>query len=219
MFTHTNKQYHWPKISRKNINGKRHYVDESGNIYNSVTRVTGILADEGLKQWKEKVGEDVANYVMIKAQNYGTKLHKHVEDHLNNKVPSFDNLLSMAHFRNIEPLLENINHIRGIEVQMFSKSLGLAGTVDCVADYQGTPSIIDFKTSSKAKPEEWIQSYFQQATAYSLMWEENTGEKIDQIVILMSGEDMSCNPYIKDRNVYIMPLSETIAKFNKENNL
>lgn len=213
MFNHLNNNYNWPKIKRKNIDGVRHYVDEFDNIYHSVTRVTGILAEDGLKEWREKVGEDVANYVMIKAQNNGTRLHSHVEDYLNNKQPVFENLLSKAHFENIRPKLEYIDNIRGIEVQMCSKSLGLAGTVDCVADYAGVPSIIDFKTSSKAKPEEWIQNYFQQVTAYSLMWEENTGEKIENVVILMSGEDISVNHYIKNRNDYIGPLHETIDRF------
>lgn len=213
VFNHIDINFKWPTVKRKNINGVRHYVDEEYNVYHSVTKVMGVLADEGIKQWREKVGDAVADYVMIKAQTNGTKLHTYVEDYLNNKEPQFDNLLAKSHFENIKPLLSGIDNIRGQEVQMFSKKLKLAGTVDCVADYNGIPSIIDFKTSSKKKPEEWIQNYFQQTTAYSLMWEENTGQKIEQIVILMSGEDITTQAYIKNRTEYIQPLYETIAKF------
>lgn len=215
MFNHIKKNYHWPKIKRKNINGVRHYVDEEYNIYHSVTKVVGSIKSEGLEEWRKKVGDAVADYVMIKSGTYGTRLHKYCEAYLNNEKFSFDDLLSMAHFDNIKDRLNFINNIRGQEIQMFSKKMGLAGTVDCVADWDGKLSVIDFKTSSKKKPEEWIESYFLQATCYALMWEENTGEKIDQIVIVMSGEDLSQDTYIKDKAQYVERLYQVIEEFKK----
>lgn len=213
-FNHIKSTFKWPKVKRKNINGVRHYIDADENIYHSVTKVTGSIPNQGLEAWKEKVGEDVANHVMIKAGLYGTRLHTICEDYLNNMENIVcKDLLSRAHFDNIKPLLEPINNIHGLEVQMFSKRMGLAGTVDCVADYDGKLSVIDFKTSSKKKPEEWIEGYFLQATAYALMWEENTGQQIDQIVILMSGEDITQTVFIKDKAQYTDRLFEVIEAF------
>ena len=228
MFTHTNKQYHWPKVSRKNINGKRHYVDESGNIYNSVTRVVNDGKD--FTDWYQRLAtqykvsleaaEAIGNYVKIQSGNIGTKLHSLCEDYLNNKPIDKSNIFVEAHFENIKDRLDDfIKNIHGIEIQMFSKSLGLAGTVDCVAEWGGVLSVIDFKTTKKSKDESWIESYFLQATAYSLMWEENTGEKIDQIVIVFTGEDGSQDTIIKDKAQYVDRLHEVIDTFNKQNNI
>jgi len=218
-FTHIKSDFVWPKIKRKNIDGSRHYIDEDNNVYHSVTKVTGSIPNPGIDAWKERVGEDVAQHVMIKAGLYGTRLHNYCEYYLNNEAIEFKDILSRAHFKQITPLVNFIDNIRGLEVKMFSKRMGLAGTVDCVADYDGILSVIDFKTSTKAKPEEWIEGYFLQATCYALMWEENTGQKIDQIVILMSGEDITQTVFIKDKKQYENRLFEVIAKFKLDNSV
>ena len=220
-FTHLNKKHTWPKVKRKNINGVRHYVDEEYNIYHSVTRVVGDGKD--FSEWHKRLseqydcsleaGEAIGKYVMITAGTNGTRLHTYCEDYLNNKEPAFKDLLSKAHFENITEMLQPIDNIHGQEIQMFSKKMGLAGTVDCVADYDGVLSVIDFKTSTKKKPEEWIESYFLQATCYALMWEENTGQKIDQIVILMTGADMTQTIFKKDKAQYVDRLYKVIDNF------
>ena len=239
-FNHIKSNFKWPKVKRKNINGVRHYVDEQYNIYHSVTKV--VNKDKDFSDWYKKLseqykcspeaGEAIGNYVMIQSGIIGTALHSACEDYLNNKIGiKSDNLLVKAHFENIKPLINTtINNIRGLEVQMFSKEMGLAGTVDCVAEYTDYDnsdnfkmdtklSVIDFKTSKKAKPEEWIESYFLQATCYALMWEENTGEKIDQIVILMTGEDGSQTVYKKDKAQYIDRLYQVIEEFKSNTNV
>lgn len=222
MFNHIKSTHKWPKVKRKNINGTRHYIDEEYNIYHSVTKVVGSIPKPGLDIWKqrlaeqygsEEAGEAVAKSVMIKAGLYGTKLHKMVEYYLDNDRMEVDNLFAAAHFKNIKPLLSPIDNILEQEIQMFSKRMGLAGTADCVAEFNGKLSIIDFKTSTKLKKEEHMESYYLQATCYALMWEENTGQVIDQIVILMSGEDGSQSSYIKDKAQYINRLFEVIASF------
>lgn len=206
--------YTWPQVKRKNIDGVRHYVDGDDNIYSSVTKVVGSLADEGIKAWREKVGDAVADHIMIKAQVNGTRLHTLCEDYLNNKRRlEYKDILSKGHFENIKPMLKNIDNIRGQEVQMFSPKMGLAGTVDCVADYKGVLSVIDFKTSSKKKPEAWVEQYFLQTTCYALMWEEQTGEAIDHIVIIMTGEDLSQTVFVKNKADYVERLHEVIYEF------
>ena len=215
-FTHQQVSYDFPNLKRKMIlneeTGKkvRHYVDDDGQIYRSVTSVVGKIDEAGLQAWKDKVGEDVANHVAFTSANLGTKLHEIVERHLDNKKSDEKNIFAKAHFSNIKPLLKPINNIRFLEKFLCSKELGLAGTVDCVGEYDCTLSIIDFKTSRKQKPEEWVKKYFLQTTAYAIMWEEITGQKIDQIVILMTCEDGTREVFIRDKKDYIDELHEVI---------
>ena len=204
-----------PKLKRKNENGHRVYYDEDKNRYHSVTTVVGSIDQKGLDEWREKVGKDVADHVAMKSAITGTKLHKIVESYLANEESEEENIFAKAHFNNIEPLLANIDLIRGLETKLCSKRLGLAGTVDCIAQYKGVDSIIDFKTSSKKKKDEWIKKYFLQTTAYSIMWEELTGIKVTQIVILITGEDGSREEYIRNRDDYVEELEEVIAKYNE----
>ena len=216
MFKHTKIKKDLPILKRKNENGHRVYYDNDNNRYHSVTTVVGTIDQKGLDEWRERVGKDVADYVAIRSGVTGTKLHKIVESYLANEKPGEENIFARAHFTNIEPLLTNIDQINGLETKLCSKDLGLAGTVDCIAQYNGVNSIIDFKTSSKKKKEDWIKKYFLQTTAYSLMWEELTGIKVTQIVILISGEDGSREEYIRNRDDYVEELKEVIAKYNEQ---
>ena len=216
MFEHINNpQRVLPVLKRKNENGHRVYYDQDNNRYHSVTNVVGSVDQKGLEEWREKVGEKVADYVSIRSATTGTKVHKMVETYLANQRNTEENIFAKAHFNNIEPLLANIDQIGGLETKLCSKKLGLAGTVDCIAQYKGVDSIIDFKTSSKKKKDEWIKKYFLQTTAYSIMWEELTGIKCTQIVILITGEDGSREEYIRSRDDYVEELKEVIEKYNE----
>ena len=214
--THRTEPIQLPKLKRKNENGHRVYYDEDKNRYHSVTTVVGSIDQKGLDEWREKVGKDVADHVAMKSAITGTKLHKIVESYLANEESEEENIFAKAHFNNIEPLLANIDQINGLETKLCSKRLGLAGTVDCIAQYKGVDSIIDFKTSSKKKKDEWIKKYFLQTTAYSIMWEELTGIKVTQIVILITGEDGSREEYIRNRDDYVEELEEVIAKYTEQ---
>jgi|TARA_Y100001936_G_scaffold95299_1_gene93708 hypothetical protein len=218
MFVHTPNTKPLPQLKRKNEDGRRVYYDTEGNRYHSVTNVVGSIDEKGLEEWRNAVGEDVANYVSRRAMNLGTKLHTMVETYLYNKKNTEKNIFAKAHFDNIKPLLQPIANIRGLEEKMCSKELGLAGTADCIAEYNGELSIIDFKTSSKKKQEDWILKYFLQTTAYAIMWEEITGDKIDQIVVLITGEDGSREEYIRNKQDYIEELHRVIERFNECHN-
>jgi len=104
-------------------------------------------------------------------------------------------LISKHLFRIIRPEIDKINNIYALEASLFSKQLGIAGTVDCIAEYNGELSVIDFKTSKKPKPKEWIEHYFVQAAAYACMFYELTNIPVKKLVILMACEEKS---YIKD---------------------
>lgn len=220
-FNHIKSNFKWPKVKRKNIDHVRHYVDEENNIYHSVTRVVNDGKD--FSEWYEKLakmnncsleaGEAIGNYVKIQAGVNGTRVHKMCESYLNNEILASEGLLADAHFENLKHRLNKIDNIRHLEIQMFSPRMGLAGTADVIGEWGGKLSVIDFKTTKKSKPEEWIESYFLQSTAYALMYEENTGTPIHQIVIVFTGEDGSQDTYIKKTADYTDALYDKIEEF------
>ena len=74
-----------PKIKRLNIDGKRRYETPTG-IYVSITTLLHSLpSSPGLAEWRERVGEDVANHMMTSGAIRGTRLHNAVEAYLSNK--------------------------------------------------------------------------------------------------------------------------------------
>ena len=142
--------------------------------------------------------------------------HFLVERYLNNEEPKSDNPTSNMLFNRVRNVLNRIDNVRAQEITLWTDDLMLAGTCDCVADYMGVPSIIDFKTSLHSKNEDWIQHYFMQATGYSYMWQERTGEEINQIVIIVSSEDASVQVFVKDRRDYRAMLEETVVRYYEE---
>lgn len=122
-------------------------------------------------------------------------------------------MLPKAHLENIKPLLHKIDNIHFLEVALFSDQMETAGTCDCIAEYDGVLSIIDFKTSRKKKQKAWIQDYFLQATAYALMYKEMSGIEIKQGVILITGEDGSLDEQIINIDDYTQPLKEKLEVY------
>jgi len=214
-----------PKLIEKNR--KHYYLTPNGDTFPSVTTMLSATSDnkESLKRWRNNVGHDVANYITLQATKNGTATHEIIEKYLNNQIsdtPSFPlrssqdhSLLSKAHLSQLKPLLHNIDNIRCTEIPLYSDSLRLAGTCDCIAEYDNKLSIIDFKTSRKQKKESWIENYFLQGTAYSEMYEYLSNVKIDQIVILISGEDGTVSEFVKETNQYRDILDQRLLQFAK----
>lgn len=201
-----------PNTKGKKIEGYRFY-DIDGQNYPSVTSVLGIRKKEGLVKWRESIGEDVANWEMNRAARRGKSFHKLVEQYLNNETPSIRDVLPLGLFRLAKPYIDQINNIRLLEKIMVSPKLTIAGQVDCVAEYNGKLSVIDFKTANKERIEDWIENYFLQCTAYSSMYEETFGEKIEQIVVLLAAEDGTMTAYVKDPQDYMEELVLSIETF------
>ena len=201
----------------RRIKGKRHYEVPSGGVYPSVTTVLSIIPNAKLDAWIKSVGEQVATYVRIQGARRGEEFHSIVEDYLK-KAPltKYKKLLPKALFEQAKPLLDQITDIKTQEEVLWSDELKVAGRVDCVASYAGTPSVIDFKTASKPKDEDDIQNYFQQATCYSLMYQERTGIEVPQIVVLISCESGDTQVYVKNRDVYIDKLKETLDQYHAQ---
>ena len=215
MFTH--KSVELPELSTKNINRKRFYQTPDGKLYPSITTVLQRRKMQGLMEWRKRVGEDVANYVARTAAYRGTKVHHMCEDFLNN---NFDeevhkkNFLPYVLFNQIKPvLMQKVNNIFAQECGLYSDKYKVAGRVDCIAEYDGIPSIVDFKTSTKERNDDWNESYYIQASAYAEMFEERTGNEINQIVILVVTEDGVVQEFVKTKNDYLPLLVETIDDF------
>ena len=203
------------KIKQININGVRHYDTPDGALI-SITSLMKNFTPEGILEWRKKVGAEVANEVMKAATNRGSKVHKIIESCLSNK-PENDLLgnygeLPARLFNQMIPALDKINMIRALEKGLYSTQLGIAGTVDCVAEYEGKLSIIDFKTARR-KWDEINETYLVQATFYSIAWEERTGEKVDQIAILTTTETGELHIHKDDPSKYVNRLNQMIQEY------
>ena len=173
------------------IDGKRFYVTLDGNAYPSITTILSLQDKPGLKKWRENVGEKEAKRISQESMRIGTAVHQMCEIYLNNLVVKLDKSEKVIRdtFNRMRFLLGNIDNIVGTEITLYSDLLRVAGTADCIAEYNGIPSVIDFKTSRKPKKEEWIDDYYMQTFAYKLMFEEMTGIEIKQVVILIACVD------------------------------
>ena len=217
-FDHVKLHEELPEIYTETINKKRYYVTPEGNKYPSITTVLSGRNKEGLVKWRQNVGNDVANQIMREAAKRGTAVHTLVENYLNNEELSKQDVLPLALFSILKPELDNINNIRIQEGGLYSDHYGVAGRVDCIADYKNVLSVIDFKTSRQEKKEEWIENYFIQGSAYCEMYEERFNQPIEQVVILVVTEDGAVQTFKKSKHDYLPLLQSAIKDFNEENN-
>ena len=215
-----------PQLTATNKDGVRLYETPEGNFYPSITTVLSIRKKEGLFEWRKKVGNEVANYVSGKAARRGTKVHQMCEDYLNNMNTNFpdkfnehkNDFLPWCLFGQLkEKVLNNIDNIYVQEASLYSDKYKIAGRVDCISQYKGVPSVIDFKTSTKERSDNWNENYYIQGTAYSEMFHERTGIPISQVVILVVTEDGTVQEFIKNKYDYIDDLSESIEKWRVQN--
>ncbi len=216
-FDHVRLNKILPDITTESIKGKRFYVTPEGNKYPSITTVLSDRNKEGIVKWRESVGNDVANQVMRQAASRGTAVHTLIENYLNNEELSKQAVLPVALFVTMKSELDNINNIRIQEGGLYSDKLGVAGRVDCIAEYKGKISVIDFKTSTKEKKEAWVENYFIQGSAYCEMYEERFLQPIEQVVILIVTEDGAVQTFIKDKKDYLPLLKTAIKEFNEKN--
>jgi len=218
MFNHIDIEL--PSLERETIDGVRYYkVPDEEELLRlvSITSVTSHFNREIFDNWRKKVGEDEAQKITKAATSRGTDMHSLVENYLYNKdlppvAPIADFLFKIA-----KTELNRINNIYALEGSLYSKQLGIAGTVDCIAEYNGELAIIDFKTSKKPKPREWIEHYFVQCMAYGCMLYELTGISVKKLVIIMACENGECVVYEeRDKSKYIKLLSKYIRKFVRD---
>jgi len=195
--------------------GKYRFYDINGTNYPSVTSILGVRKKVELQQWRDKIGENVANWEMGRAARRGTATHNLIENYIKGEPLEEKSVLPLGLFKLMKPYIDQINNIHCLETVLYTSKYRLAGQVDCIAEYNGKLSVIDFKTANKERKEEWIDNYFLQCTAYGLMYEELFKKEIDQIVVIIGGEDGSIATYIKEKKDYIKKLETVIEDFYK----
>ena len=218
MFNH--KPVDIPEVSTKTVNRKRFYDTPTG-FYPSITTVLGVRKDKakGLADWRKRVGNDVANHIMRTAAARGTAVHTMCEDFLNNKEVLKEQFafLPWCLFSQLKPcLVKRIDNIYAQEAGLWSEKYRVAGRVDCIAEWNGVPSIIDFKTSKSERRDDWNLEYYIQCAAYAEMFEERTGIAITQIVVLVVTEDGLVQEFVKEKTEYLPLLIETIDEFTAQ---
>jgi len=214
IFSHRHIDVGYKDLTAETTDTGRTYNAPNGKSYPSVTTVLSILTEDSIRSWRDRVGEEQADIVSGKASRRGTKVHSIVEKYLNNEDTSKFLPHIQQSLENLKPILDNdIGTIFGLEVALYSDHLGVAGRCDCIAQYNGVPSIIDFKTSRYIKKKEKISNYFAQGAAYAIMWEERTGMVIPNVVVIMDVDHEKPLVFVEHRDNYTKLLKETIDEY------
>ena len=196
----------------------RRYTTPDGKVYPSITTVLSSYNKQAILEWRQRVGEEEANRVSRKASNRGTKLHSTVEQYLLNEMSPLKMHTMMPDmkelFLKLKPFLdENVNNIYGIEQPLYSHRLRLAGRCDCIGEWDGKISIIDWKTANYSKEKDQIANYFMQASAYAEMFGEITGIEVNQIVVAIAVENQPPQIFIEEKSKYLDGLNNYIGKY------
>lgn len=223
--TFLHKSIKAPELEQINSPEGRTYRDPLGNCFPSVTTILGRLPNvdnSWIEEWRARIGGDQADKILAQAGVRGSAIHDMAEKYLlkenwqKGQMP-----VNKATFFTIIPYLERITRVIALEVRMMSYILKLAGTVDCIACFDGVPSIIDFKTARRMKTHDDIHDYFMQASIYSLMFQELTGIEIKQIVIIMASDVSEKGLlFVEDRTRWLkefIPLRKQVADWNSYN--
>ena len=194
----------------------RTYVAPDGSRFPSITTVLSIINEDAIAAWRKRVGEEEANRVGQRAANRGTQVHAIIERYLKNE----DTTDYLPHIRqsleNLRPILdERIGKIFGLETPLYSHHLGVAGRCDCVAEFDGVPSIVDFKTSRRPKTHDKIPNYFAQMSGYAVMWEERTGMPITNLVVVMDVDGHEPLVFKEHRDNWTEMLNNTIEEYKR----
>jgi genome maintenance exonuclease 1 len=213
MFNHV--QLEFPKLKRVTAdNGSRVYETPSGKAYPSVTTVTGLLKKQAIIEWRKRVGDQEANKISSTAARRGTRIHTLCEKYLSNEEIN-PTIFDSQNWNEIKEYLNNIDNIHALETPLFSHHLQVAGTVDCIAEYNGKLAVIDFKTSKRNKSKEDIHDYFMQCSAYAVAYEEMTGIPVPNILILISTDDHGVLPFAEKRNEWIPQFIDLREKYRQ----
>ena len=220
IFTHLNMAEKLPRLKRKNVNGSRLYDVGNDVAYPSVTTITGQMSKDSIIAWRKRVGEATANKISGQASARGTRIHKLCEDYLNNELIESKLPLDNMMFKSIKSELDKyVQNVHALEAPLYSHHLRAAGTVDCIAEFSSKLSVIDFKTSKKPKREDWIQNYFVQCSAYSVMYEELTGIPINRLVVIIGIDGQKeAQIFVKRRDDYIDKFIELRDQYERLTN-
>lgn len=213
MFNHLDVEL--PKLERQTIDGVRYYTLPSGNKkLVSITSVISHYKKDFFNNWRKRVGIEEANKITKRATSRGTDTHSLIESYLLNEILPPVQVISEYLFKIAKPTIKRINNIHCLESSLYSEVLGVAGSVDTIADFDDELSVIDYKTSKEPKPIEWLEGYFVQAMFYGMAYYEMTGTQIKKLVIIMTCENGECVIYEeRDLKKYMKLVVQYIKKF------
>ena len=214
-FIHEKIDMGYETLDRAQHKDGRRYVTLDGNAYPSVTTVLSILNEEKIAAWRAKVGEEKANQIGTQAANRGTAVHNIIEKYLHGE----DTTDFMPHvqqsLQNLKPLIDkHVTKVFATECPLYSDHLKLAGTCDAIVEWDGVPTIVDWKTSRRPKKKTDIPNYFCQLAAYAVMWEERTGMACNNTRIVMDVDNFHPVMYKETRDDWIDLMIETRDKYN-----
>jgi genome maintenance exonuclease 1 len=213
MFNHISCEL--PKLKRvTSEDGTRVYETPTGKKYPSVTTVTGLLKKKEILEWRKKVGDEEANRIASTAARRGTRLHTLCEKHLLNENVSV-NMFDQEMWNSVKPHLSDINNIYALESSLYSNHLQVAGTVDCIAEYKGKLSVIDFKTSRRVKTRDDIHDYFIQCSAYAVAFEEMTGNPVSRLVVIMGVDNENTLIFEERRDDWVSEFKKLRAEYKR----
>ena len=221
MFNHIKVDFGYDDLMSVTETDKRLYSSPDGKKYPSITTVLSILSRKSIQEWRNRVGEEEANRISNFASKRGTYLHAIVEKYLKNESNYREGYMPnvIDNFLSIKDILDSrIGNIYAQEQKLYSSYLRVAGTVDCVAEFDNKLSVIDFKTSRKLKKKEYIENYFMQECAYAIMWEERTKMPITQLVTIIAVDDEQPQVFIEKRDNWAKQLIKTIEQYEREQN-
>lgn len=207
----------FPDLKSTQVDGKRYYETPTGEKYPSVTTVLSSYEDKKwLHEWRNRVGEEVANKIVRRSTTRGTRLHLVCEKYLRNDESFAESKspLVVSMFKSIQKYLDSIDVVYGNEVAAYSHILKTAGRIDCVCSIGGKPLILDFKTATKTKNEQHIQNYFYQATTYAMMVEELIGIVVPKIAILIAVENDKPQLFVKNTHEYVDKVKEIFYNYH-----
>jgi genome maintenance exonuclease 1 len=194
----------------------RTYVTPEGKKYPSITTVLSILSEDDIREWRARVGEAEAERITRRAADRGSSVHTVMEKFIQNEPLPKVMPHVMETFAQFRPILEKrLGKIFLSEKPLYSDYLGVAGRVDLVAEFDGKRSIVDFKTSRRAKEHEDIHNYFMQETAYAIMFEERTGLPVNQLVTIMGIDGEAPKVFIERRDKWVPELLKTIGDYKR----
>lgn len=198
--------------------GGRFYTTPEGMKYPSITTVLAAQSKELLDEWKSRVGGIEAKRVSRHASTRGTSVHDAMELYLKNQENIFGGFTTPVVRKNVKDLIPIVDrHLDNIHIQekpLYSRHLGVAGRVDCIGEWDGRVSSIDFKTSSKPKKEEWIHAYFMQEAFYAIAYEEITGIPVPRLVTIIAVDYSEPQVFVQRRDDWAEKLIDAIKTFN-----
>ena len=207
----------------------KHFYDTDFGLFASVTTIQSATRSEDkanlLAQWQQRVGFDVAEYIKNRAAGIGTAAHLLNEIYQARKhgLPIPDGVLQeeyrlfgTAHHINCRPFLDTVTAVHALEQAVFSSSLKLAGTIDCIGVVDGMTCVIDYKTKGKPQADDWMEDPFQQGSLYARMWNEHVEEKYHatHIIIVASSEHGTLQLFHADPLDHVDAALERVAKYH-----